>query len=73
MEAQYVLVYWREDKKNSILTDEFVLDKRILVDAKLEGLVAHGVIGKKPPKPDWKQYTAQVVATAGKHNFKSII
>jgi len=44
----YVLVFWVEEHKYNIVTEDFVTDNKMLLDHQLVGLVKYGdAIGKK--------------------------
>jgi len=60
-------VFWVEEQKYSIVTEDFVTDKKMLSNHQLVGQVKYGgVIGKKEPKSGFRTYPAKVVATSGK-------
>jgi hypothetical protein len=65
MHTKFVLVYWTEEASYSILSADFVPDKRMLIDPELHGMVKFPSTGKKEPKTGWRVFPAKVVATGG--------
>jgi hypothetical protein len=63
---KYILVHWTASNETTILTEEFVTNKAMLKDPKIEGMIRFGQVGCKEPKGGWKAYLGKVVYVNGK-------
>ena len=57
----WVLVHWVETNEVTVTSSDFVTNKKMLVDPKLEGLVEFGNHAEKRPKHGWDLYKAKVL------------
>ena len=57
----YCLVYWLEANLVSVVPDEFVLDKSMLHDKRMSGIVQWGAEGRKPPPGGWEKFEGRIL------------
>ena len=65
----YVLVHWIEDKPQTyaVQRQDSVMDKDMLQNPDLSGLVKWTGLEAKEPKGGWAEHPAKVVAVSGRH------